>query len=124
MSTRSSGCRLAFRLRLFGQTPRVAVLFELIHHVVGHGETLVLAQGQFQAAHDLGGAAQCERNLVAEQVAVRTQVNDAPLRPLTLDDLDGDYLLPRALPVGVLGQQRTCRPEIAMSALPPKADIG
>jgi hypothetical protein len=27
------------------------------------------------------------------------------------------------LPMSALGQQRTCRPDIAMSALPPKADI-
>ena len=41
---------------LLGQMPRVAVLFELRHDMVGHGIALALGQGLPQPTHGLAGA--------------------------------------------------------------------
>ncbi len=85
----SGGTWPTARPRLLGQPPRVAVLLELGRDVVGHGEALVLSQASLQAAHDLDGATQRERDLVAEHVTTGHGANE---------NITGTEVKPRSQP--------------------------
>ena len=61
--------RRFLRPRFFRQMPRVAVLLELRDNMVGDGVATGFGQGLPQPAHDLAGAAERERQVVAEHVA-------------------------------------------------------
>jgi hypothetical protein len=48
-----TGCRPAFRSRLLGQPPRVAVLLELRDNMIRDGVAFVLGQGLLETTNDL-----------------------------------------------------------------------
>ena len=64
-----------FSRRIFlGQPPRIAVLLQLVHDIIGNSVALFFCQFPRKAAHQFAGTSQRERNSETQQVPAGTHV--------------------------------------------------